>query len=48
MPLVINSLGVDTQAHTQAYRHHRQKQFQETSGMPALGQCATGLIMYNS
>jgi len=34
MPLVINSLGG---RHTHAYRHCGQKQFQETSRVPAFG-----------
>jgi len=41
-PLVINSLG-GRHTHTHAYRHHGQKQFQETSRMPAFGQCTLGL-----
>jgi len=43
-PLVIKSLGGrDTHTHTQAYSHHGQKQFQETSGAPAFGRRAPGL-----
>jgi len=40
MPLVINSLGG---RHTHTYRHRRQKQFQETSHVPAFGWCTPGL-----
>jgi len=49
-PLVINSLRgghtnthTHTHTHTQAYRHCRQKQFQEASHMLTEGQHATGL-----
>jgi len=44
MPLVINSLGGGhTHTHTQARSHHGQKQFQETSRVPAKGQHMPGL-----
>jgi len=44
MPLAINSLrGGHTHAHMNAYRHRRQKQFQETRRMPDEGQHMLGL-----
>jgi len=45
MPLVINSLREETHTHTHThtYSHRGQKQFQETSCAPALGQCTSGL-----
>jgi len=48
MSLVINSFrGRDIHTHTctHAYRHHGQKQFQETSRTPAFGWRTPGLII---